>query len=113
MQTKLNPRTVYTAAALAVAACAQMLSSGCVADGGGGGGVVYGDGPWIQSDVVVEGGGAGWYGRHDDHAPDHDRGYVHPSAGGRPAESHSAPAASHPAPAAHESGGGGREPDHH
>jgi hypothetical protein len=55
--------------------------------------------------VVVEGGGPGWYGRRDDHAQDHDRGYVHPSARG-----HSAPAASHSAPAVHASVGG-HEPD--
>jgi hypothetical protein len=104
MHTKLNARQGFTVAALALATWVQGLSSGCVAGGDGGGAVVYGDGPWIQSDVVVEGGGPGWYGRRDDRGADH--GYVHPSAGGgHPAEAHAAPAA-------HASvGGGGHEPD--
>lgn len=105
MHSKFDSRPVFTVAALALAICVQSLSTGCVAGGDGGGAVVYGDGPWIQSDVVVEGGGAGWYGRRDDHGNDH--GYVHPSGGGHPAASHSAPAA-------HASvGGGGHAPDRH
>ena len=98
---------------LAMAAI-QFASTGCVADGGGGGGgdVYYGGDPWVQTDVVVTGGGRGWYGgRNDGHG---DRGYVHPSAP-RPA-ARSAPAP-HNAPAHVDvrAGGNGREGDkeHH
>ena len=42
-----------------------------------GGGVYYGGDPWIRNDVVIEGGGRGWYGG------DHRGGaYVHPSSHG-------------------------------
>jgi hypothetical protein len=50
--------------------------------------VYYGGDPWVQTDVVI-GGGGGWYGGHRDNA------YVHPDArrGGRPEQRHaSAPA---------------------
>jgi hypothetical protein len=46
--------------------------TGCVGYVDGGGPGYYGGGPWIGGDVVVVGGGRGWY----DHG-----GYVHP--GGR------------------------------
>jgi hypothetical protein len=101
MHSKLNLRSGITVAALALASWTQVLSTGCVGGGGGGGGVDYGDGPWFQDDVVVQGGGAGWYGRNDSH----DRGYVHPTAGGH-ADSHSSPAA-HASGGEHASGGGG------
>jgi hypothetical protein len=93
------------------AAAILTVSTGCVAEGGGGGGEVeYGGGPWIQSDVIVTGGGRGWYGGRDDgHGDGHaDRGYVHPSAP-RPA-SHSAPA--HGDSRAGGNGGRGNDKDH-
>jgi hypothetical protein len=45
--------------------------TGCVGYVGGGG-VYYGGDPWFHSDVVVVGGGRGWYGHG---------GYVHPGGG--------------------------------
>ena len=92
------------------AAAILAASTGCVAEGGGwGGDIEYGGGPWIQSDVIVTGGGRGWYGgRNDAHNDDHaDRGYVHPSAP-RPA-AHSAP--SHSDNRAGGGGGGGGRGD--
>ncbi len=72
-------------AALVLAGLNIAVMTGCV--GGGGyaevdsGPGYYGDGPWIDNNVVVEGGGRGWFGGHRDNA------YVHPD--------------NHPAPAAH------------
>jgi hypothetical protein len=84
-------------AALALAGLNLAVMTGCV--GGGGyaevdsGPGYYGDGPWIDSSVVVEGGGRGWFGGHRDNA------YVHPNNHPAPAprgnfhgDSHSAPA---------------------
>jgi hypothetical protein len=51
------------------------IMTGCVGGGGyveAGGPGYYGDGPWIDNNVVVYG-HAGWYGNH------HDGAYVHPS----------------------------------
>lgn len=47
--------------------------SGCVGYVGGGGDY-YSGGVWFHDDVWVDGGGRGWYGRHDG-------AYIHP--GGR------------------------------
>ncbi len=70
-----------------VLAAFQFAFTGCVATGGGGGGgddVYYGGDTWIHSDVIVTGGGRGWYGGdRDDHRG--DNAYVHPSAGRRDA----------------------------
>ncbi|HZZ18437.1 MAG TPA: hypothetical protein VFE25_03665 [Opitutaceae bacterium] len=91
-------------AAVALAGFAAM--SGCA--GGGyaevdSGPGYYGDGPWIDNTVVVDG-GRGWYGGH------HDNAYVHPYNHPAPhAQAHAAVhVESHSAPAPH--GGGG---DHH
>jgi hypothetical protein len=49
--------------------------TGCVGYAGGGdGGVYYGGDPWFHGDVIVNGGGRGWFGGHG--------GYVHPGGGG-------------------------------
>lgn len=45
--------------------------TGCVGYAGGGG-VYYGGDPWFHGDVIVNGGGRGWYGHG---------GYVHPGGG--------------------------------
>jgi hypothetical protein len=96
---KLAPKVFLGSLALAVY---QFASTGCVATGGGGGDdVYYGGDTWVHSDVIVTGGGPGWYGRdRDDHRG--DNGYVHPSAGRQEAppshadahkeEGHAAPA---------------------
>jgi hypothetical protein len=101
---KHSNKLLYTALVLAGLNVAAM--TGCV--GGGyaevdSGPGYYGDGPWIDNTVVVEG-GRGWYGGHRDNA------YVHPD---NHSDNHRAPAAhaqvhaeAHSAP----SGGGG---DHH
>ena len=70
--------------------------TGCVGYVGARGGGYYGGGDvWVHDDVWVDGGGRGWYGRHD------GAGYVHPSGGGgHPAPSHAASGGGH------ESGGG-------
>lgn len=57
----------------------QLASTGCAVEGGGGGGVYYGGDPWIDNDVIVTGGGRGWYGGGDHK----DGGYVHPGGGDR------------------------------
>lgn len=60
----------------------QLAQTGCGGPGyDGGGGVYYGDGPWIDNEVVVTGGGRGWFGG----GARSGGGYVHPSAGGHPA----------------------------
>ena len=78
-------------AALLLAGLNVVAMTGCVGgvysevDSGPG---YYGDGPWIDNTVVVEGGGRRWFGGHRDNA------YVHPDNHSRPAqhaESHSAP----------------------
>jgi hypothetical protein len=97
-----HPRKILLGAVLATAA--QFTWTGCAGPGdGGGGGVYYGGDPWIQSDVVVTGGGRGWFG-----GGHNDRGYVHPDAGH--AAPHAAPAPRAEAPRA---SGGGRDDDHH
>jgi hypothetical protein len=86
-------------AALVLAGLNLAVMTGCV--GGGGyaevdsGPGYYGDGPWIDNSVVVEGRG-GWYGGH------HDNAYVHPDNHRRPAphaevhaQAHSAPSGGH------------------
>ena len=64
--------------------------------------VYYGGEPWVQTDVIV-GGGGGWYGGHRDNA------YVHPDSRREP--SRSAPRAEHTAP--RESNSGRKSDDHH
>ena len=89
---------------LAVAGLQLGPMTGCV---GGyvetGGPEYYGGEPWIQTDVVV-GGGGGWYGGHRDNA------YAHPDgnrSGGRPA-----PRAEHAA-APRASNSGAKQQEHH
>ncbi|HEY5228668.1 MAG TPA: hypothetical protein VIJ19_09010 [Opitutaceae bacterium] len=79
------------AAALLIAGFNLLSMTGCVGGGyvdAGGGSAYYGDGPWIDSTVIV--GGRGWYGGHRDNA------YVHPDNHPAPrgnvhVEAHSAP----------------------
>jgi len=57
----------------------QFAWTGCLGPGGGGsGGVIYGDGPWLNDDGWLDGGGRGWYGRNSGGGA-----YVHPSGGDR------------------------------
>jgi hypothetical protein len=73
-----HTRNIFLGSFLVVAAL--MAGSGCVgyADEGGGA-VVYGPDVWVSGGGWIDGGGRGWYGRHDG-------GYAHPDRG------HAAPA---------------------
>ena len=77
----------------------QFASTGCVG-GGGDGGVYYGGAPWVDNDVIVTGGGRGWFGGND--AGHRDGGYVHPSGGGH--------TDAHAGSGGHPSGGGDSHP---
>jgi hypothetical protein len=89
---------------LAVAGLGLGPMTGCV--GGyveAGEPVYYGGEPWVQTDVVI-GGGGGWYGEHRDNA------YVHPDArrnDSRQAVRHDSP------PARRESSPAKKPDDHH
>ncbi|MGA2016848.1 MAG: hypothetical protein ABSH26_07805 [Opitutaceae bacterium] len=67
-----------------------------------GGPVYYGGEPWVQTDVVV-GGGGGWYGDHRDNA------YVHPDAG----RNDNKQAVRHDSPPARSEASPAKKPDDH
>jgi hypothetical protein len=77
----------YISDGVLIACLSVAALTGCVGGyvEGGGGPDYYGNGPWIDNNVVITG-GRGWYGHNNDHA------YVHPN--NRPAghaDNHSAP----------------------
>jgi len=71
----MKPPFKFLLGATILAGAQLSLMTGCVGGGyveASSGPAYYGDGPWIDNTVIVEGRGRGWYGDH------RDRAYVHP-----------------------------------